>query len=239
MIDPNQIPNWIRAKALVDCLMNQVKGMSKKEGEEMLANLKNGQAFRVDTCLPALNDEVRFYFALTNDEDEPEFLQSIGHFTDTEDEDHLNVFNGIPKNVLAEMIEKNDEKQLGLLGYIDMISMVLIWQCILLLDEKYELHKDTDTSKQDVNLPFLFSAYAGQMCAILDAYDLFDIWLEKAEQGRDQVIDMMEEAFGITEFALEAMLNCIKSLTDENYEKFVLYCKAQKLVKAYIEKEEE
>ena len=238
MLDVNQIPNWIRAKALVDCVMDQVKSMSKKEGEEMLANLKQGQAFRVDALLPALNDEIRFYFALTNEEEEPEFLQSIGHFSDTEDKDYLNIFNGIPKKVLVEMIDKNEEKQFGLLGYIDMIYMVLVWQCVLLLDEKYELHKNTDTKTIDVNLPYLFSAYCGQMCAILDAYDLFDEWLEKAEQGRDQAIDMMEEAFSLTEFALEALIACIKNLTDENYEKFVLYCKAQKLVKAYIEKEE-
>ena len=77
------------------------------------------------------------------------------------------------------------------------------------------------------------------MCAILSAYDLFDIWLEKAEQDKDQAIDMMEEAFGITEYSLQSMLDFIHELTDENYDKFVLYCKAQKLVKTMIDKDEE
>ena len=237
MFDLNKIPNWMRAEALTACLVEQVKGMTKEEVDQMFDNMLNHQAFRVDTTLTELSDSTRYYFKFIDDET-PEFVQSIGHFADTETEDYLNVFHGIPYTALLAMNTSADKKA-SFLNYLMIIYDVLAWQTIVLLDTQYKMYQSENEDTKDYNSPSLFSAFAGQICVMLSRNDSFDKFFDEAAKGKEAFLNHLNEMPDETNYALTGIRQFVKELTDENYEKLITYCKDQYAIKQEFEKSED
>ena len=237
MFDINKVPNWMRAEALAACLVEQVKGMTEEQVAEMFSNMLDHQAFRVDTTLTELGDSVRYYFKFTNEE-MPEFTQSMGHFADTETEDYLNVFHGIPYTALFAM-NMNPKKREALLNYIMIIYDVLIWQTIVLLDTAQEIYKSENENLKDYNSPSMFSAYTGQMCAIFSRNNSFEQFLTDASEDRKEFLNDLNEIPDDENYALTGIRHFIEELTDENYKKLIAYCKEQYAIKQEFDKAED
>lgn len=238
MFDLNKIPNWMRAEALTACLVEQIKGMTEEEVSEMFNNIANNQAFRVDTTLTELGDSTRYYFKMIEDET-PEFVQSIGHFADTETEDYLNVFHGIPQVALITMRNVNPDKKGTFLNYLMLIYDVLAWQTIVLLDSQNKIYQSENENMKDYNSPSLFSAFAGQICVMLSRNDAFDKFFDEAAKGKESFLNYLNEIPDEENYALTGIRHFIEELTDENYKKLIAYCKDQYAIKQEFEKSED
>lgn len=239
-IDTNLYPNWIRGSIAVIGLMEQLIDMSDEEINEMCDLLLDKNAFKVTITLET-KDSVDYWFKFT-DLYEPEFDQSIGRFKD-EKEDRLNVFHGIPYPVLLTMMEKDADKKEIFCTYVSLMKYVLIWQTIILLNQNSKKYPENDSN--DFNDPLIYYTYADQLMSMLCFLDD----TEHSESNRKKIANLIETRFNTLiqktnkkdfkkqlnkEFgdniAIENLNDYVDQITEENFEKLIVYLKTQFLI---------
>ena len=227
MIDINNYPNWIRASFLVFQLMDTIADETEEDTADTFDHLLNKDSCRFTISMNT-GDEVEYWFKFNADEI-PEVTQSIGHFEDIDNnnEDKLNVFHGIPYPAIMALTTAKDKKQ-ALYGYIDIIKNVLIWQTIILLDEKYNLHQENNID--DYSGSAIFFAYAGQilsMAAHNNKNILPDV-IAAANKSKKDLKKILNKYFK-DDYAIVNIKEFINTISDEDYNKLTLYLQSQEL----------